>query len=35
LTFEVPALQPIFDAALKYKMLAQPITVDKLVMNHA
>jgi NitT/TauT family transport system substrate-binding protein len=35
LTFEVPALQPIFDAAVKYKMLAQPITVDKLVMNHA
>jgi NitT/TauT family transport system substrate-binding protein len=33
LTFEVPALQPIFDAAVKYKMLAQPITVDKLVMR--
>jgi NitT/TauT family transport system substrate-binding protein len=33
LTFEVPALQPIFDAAVKYKMLAQPITVDKLVMS--
>jgi NitT/TauT family transport system substrate-binding protein len=35
LSFEVPALQPIFDAAVKYKMLGQPITVDKLVMNHA
>jgi NitT/TauT family transport system substrate-binding protein len=33
LTFEVPALQPIFDAAVKYKMLAQPITVDKLVLR--
>jgi NitT/TauT family transport system substrate-binding protein len=35
LTFEIPALQPIFDAAVKYKMLAQPITVDKLVMSPA
>ena len=33
LTFESPALQPIFDAAVKYKMLTQPITVEKLVMS--
>lgn len=33
MTFEVPALQPMYDAALRYKMLPQAITVDKLVMS--
>lgn len=33
MTFEVPALQPMLDAAVKYEMLPQPITVDKLVMS--
>jgi NitT/TauT family transport system substrate-binding protein len=31
--FDVIALQPIFDAAVKYKMLPRPITLNELVME--